>query len=183
MNEEFHVLKDMTHRLQSAGIDYMMTGSMALAVYATPRMTRDIDIVLHVSEHQADKLIELFEEDCYIDDQAVRDAINRKGMFNIIHNESIIKIDCIILKADEYSQVAFANRRDVDVEGVMISLIAPEDLIVTKLIWAKKSGSDIQIRDVHQMLTGNEKLDYDYLNRWARKTSVEKLLKEAADHE
>jgi hypothetical protein len=42
MNEEISILIDVTSRLEKAGIHYMMTGSMALAVYSTPRMTRDI---------------------------------------------------------------------------------------------------------------------------------------------
>jgi hypothetical protein len=182
MNEEFEVLRDITYRLHSGGIEYMMTGSMALAVYATPRMTRDIDLVLHVSEKNADVLIDLFKEDCYIDTHSVRDAIRDKGMFNIIHTESIVKIDCIVLKEDEYSQLAFSNRRTVDVEGVSISVIAPEDLILAKLLWEKKSGSGFQLRDVQQILAGAEKLDQDYLNTWAMKTSIHALLKKASEN-
>lgn len=182
MNEEFEVLKDITRRLHSAGIEYMMTGSMALAVYATPRMTRDIDIVLYISMQKAATLVNMFADDCYIDEQSVHVAIRDKGMFNIIHNESLMKIDCIVLKEDEYSQVSFTNRRNVHIEDAVISVIAPEDLILAKLIWAKKSGSELQLRDVHQMLTGVENLDHEYLHHWAKNTTVKKLLEKAAGH-
>ena len=46
MNEQLEFVKQIASRLDSAGIAYMLTGSMALAIYAVPRMTRDIDLVI-----------------------------------------------------------------------------------------------------------------------------------------
>jgi hypothetical protein len=46
MTEELRVLCDIVTRLETAGIDYMLTGSVALNSYAQPRMTRDIDLVV-----------------------------------------------------------------------------------------------------------------------------------------
>ena len=46
MTPELKTMRDMVERLESAGIDYMLTGSMALNCYATPRMTRDVDLVV-----------------------------------------------------------------------------------------------------------------------------------------
>jgi len=48
MQNELDVLRDVSRRLESAGIAYMLTGSMAMNYYAQPRMTRDIDLVLEV---------------------------------------------------------------------------------------------------------------------------------------
>ncbi len=45
VDEQLEFVKQIASRLASAEINYMMTGSMAMAVYATPRMTRDIDDV------------------------------------------------------------------------------------------------------------------------------------------
>ncbi len=46
MNSELEVLLDVVARLEDAGIDYMLTGSVAMSVYVEPRMTRDIDVVV-----------------------------------------------------------------------------------------------------------------------------------------
>ena len=84
MDEQLEFTKQIAVRLASVGIDYMLTGSMAMAVYATPRMTRDIDLVIAVARRDVDSLVRLFETDCYIDRGAVAEAIDGTGMFNII---------------------------------------------------------------------------------------------------
>src|SRR5262249_1373259 len=104
MNDELQVLRDVSDRLSSAGIEFMVTGSVAMNYYAEPRMTRDIDLVIALEEGDADGVVRLFEGDYYIDQQAVRRAISRHSLFNLIHNESIIKVDCIILKPQRYRQ-------------------------------------------------------------------------------
>lgn len=43
MDEQFEFLQLVVARLEAARIPYMLTGSLALAIYALPRMTRDID--------------------------------------------------------------------------------------------------------------------------------------------
>ena len=80
----------------------MLTGSMAMNYYAQPRMTRDIDLVVELASEQIDLLISLFETEYYVDRQAVARAIAERSMFNLIHNETIIKLDCIVLKRNQY---------------------------------------------------------------------------------
>lgn len=50
MSDELIILKSVMSRLEAAGIPYMLTGSMAANFYATPRMTRDIDVVIELRE-------------------------------------------------------------------------------------------------------------------------------------
>lgn len=63
MNDELDVLLSVTARLQAAGIVYMVTGSMAANFYATPRMTRDIDLVVELSDADIDRVVGLFHLD------------------------------------------------------------------------------------------------------------------------
>src|ERR1044072_5859668 len=104
MKTELDVLRDVTQRLESGGIAFMLTGSMAMNYYAQPRMTRDIDLVVELASDQIDVLISTFETDYYVDRHAVARAIAERSMFNLIHNETIIKLDCIVLKRHEYRQ-------------------------------------------------------------------------------
>ena len=178
MDEQLEFVKQISQRLHSAGLGYMMTGSMAMAVYATPRMTRDVDVVLECSDGDVDTIVGLFAPDCYIDRTAVAEAIASQGMFNIIHNDWIIKGDFIIRKDDPYRQAEFARRREIDVEGTPLSVVAPEDLILSKLKWAQESGSELQRRDVKEILDAEIALDRDYLKEWAESLGVSDLLKE-----
>ena len=145
----------------------MLTGSMAMAVYAPPRMTRDIDFVIECGPEDAERLAELFEPDSYADAGAIREAIARESMFNIIHTAWVIKADFIVRKDDEYRRGEFGRRRPVTVEESVIFVATPEDLILSKLAWARESESGLQQRDVRALIDNVANLDWDYLERWA----------------
>ncbi len=177
MNEQFDFIKIITSRLEEANIPYMMTGSMAMAIYAIPRMTRDIDIVLEIKISDIDKFVNLFKDDCYIDENSVKDAIFSHGMFNIIHNEWILKADFIVRKNNEYRENEFLRRRKIDLDEKEIYIVSPEDLILSKLLWDKQLSSEMQLRDVKMIIAGSEKLDWLYLEKWAKEIQVyEKLI-------
>lgn len=59
MSEQIEFVKEIARRLDSAAIEYMFTGSIAMVFYATPRMTRDIDLVVQLQPTDAQKLVEL----------------------------------------------------------------------------------------------------------------------------
>lgn len=73
-------------------------------------------------------------------------------MFNIIHNEKLVKVDFIIRKKSEYRKLEFGRRRKVTVAGAQFSLVSPEDLVISKLFWAKDSHSEVQFTDVRNIL-------------------------------
>ena len=176
MDEQLEFVKLIAARLGSAGIEYMMTGSMAMAVYATPRMTRDVDLVVDVDPTGADTIVALFESDCYIDRDAVVEAVSTRGMFNVIHNEWIIKADFIIRKAGPYRRAEFERRRQVEVQGTALNIVTPEDLILSKLDWAQQTGSELQRRDVREIIARVADLDWEYLTRWAAHLGLDAAL-------
>lgn len=182
MTEEIELIKTIACRLESAGIEYMMTGSMAQAMYSAPRMTRDIDLVVQTYPSDVDTLFNLFKSQFYIDKESVRKAILEHGMFNIIHNESVLKVDMIVLKDEAYRVEEFARKRRIDLEGTLIWVVAPEDLILSKLVWMKQSQSEIQARDVRLLLAHVKTLEMDYLAKWSRALGVYDLLEQAQTH-
>ena len=173
------ILKDCTERLEMLKIPYMLTGSMALIRYAMMRMTNDIDIVIEVSSSDAEKIIKTFEPDYYVPHGRVRDAVARKFMFNLLHQETLVKVDCVVRKDDEFQKIAFSNRRKINFSGFDLWIIAKEDLILSKLKWAKISRSEMQMRDVASIIRNgyNEK----YVKDWAEKLGVADLLQECRE--
>ncbi|MFN2578382.1 MAG: hypothetical protein ABR607_11905 [Pyrinomonadaceae bacterium] len=93
MQDELIVLRDVTSKLAQAGVEYTLTGSWALNYYAEPRMTRDIDIVIALEPKDANRLIELRAPEYYIPTDAARRAIADETVFNILHNQLIVKVD------------------------------------------------------------------------------------------
>lgn len=176
MKTELDVLREVSQRLESSGIEFMLTGSMAMNFYAQPRMTRDLDLVVKLAADQTDVLINLFGSDYYVDRQAVARAIAQRSMFNLIHNETLIKFDCIVLKNEEYRQEEFARRRKVVVGDFETWIVTREDLILSKLYWARDSRSELQFGDVKNLLS--PECDMSYLYSRAEGLGVKSLLEE-----
>lgn len=179
--DQLSVLKLVTARLDAAGISYMITGSIAAGHYAQPRMTRDLDLVVDLKPLDAARVVALFgaEFDCSLD--SIRGAIDRRGMFNLIHTAAIVKVDFVVRKNAPYRSEEFNRRRPVDIDGQTMWMVSPEDLVLSKLLWAKDSHSELQLRDVRQILMAQPALDRAYVDRWAHALGVEELLREVRD--
>lgn len=177
---ELEVLKTVTQRLDTAGIPYMVTGSMATNYYAVPRMTRDIDVVVGLSPPDADRLCNLFQDDVYVDRDAVRRSIEEKGMFNIIHKAFVIKVDFVVRRDTEYRREEFSRRRRVSVEGRALFMVAPEDLIISKLDRARDTRSELQLADVRNLLGWVADLDRTYLAHWTSRLGLDSLYDEVS---
>ena len=178
MSAELEVLKVVTGRLAGGGIPYMVTGSIATNFYAVPRMTRDIDIVVELAEEDTGRVVALFQDDFYIDGEAVELAVRAKTMFNMIQQALVMKVDMIVRKESEYRREEFARKRRVSVEGREFYIAAPEDLILSKLDWAKDTHSEVQLADVRNLLQTVQGLDTRYLRDWADRMGVGTLLTE-----
>jgi hypothetical protein len=178
VSEELEVLKTVGRRLDTLGIPYMITGSMAVNYYAVPRMTRDIDVVVELAGDDAERFCEAFGDDFYVDRDAVRRAIEERGLFNVIHGESVVKVDVVVRKESEYRRREFARRRRIRVGDDELSLVTPEDLIISKLDWARQSRSEIQLGDVRNVLASVPDLDQAYLAEWTGRLGLAALYDE-----
>ena len=178
MSEEQEVLTTVTGRLESAEIPYMVTGSMAANFYTVPRLTRDIDCVVELTDRDVDRVVELFGHDFYMDGESMRDAVRRRGMCNLIHTATVVKVDFVIRKDSAYRKEEFARRRRASMGSHSFFIVAPEDLVLSKLEWAKDSHSELQLNDVRNLLRNGPTLDMTYLMRWAVELGVDGLLAE-----
>ncbi len=178
MSEELAVLALVVSRLEELGIIYMLTGSLALSSYAVPRMTRDIDIVVEMRESEADDFCLSFEGDFYLDREAVREALTRKGTFNLINLPLAKKIDFMAFDGSPFVRRELERSRRVSLEGMEVSLISPEDLLLFKLLWAKKGGSELRIADARDLIECRPELDRLYLEEQADRLGVGDMLRE-----
>jgi hypothetical protein len=181
MSEELKVLKIVTCRLSEAEIPYMISGSIAANYYTVPRMTRDVDIVIELKEDAVDKFVTLFENDFYINKEMIENEVSRQGMFNLIYNRYVIKIDFIIKKSSEYRDAEFSNRKQVLIDQCPMWIVSPEDLVISKLFWAKESHSEMQLKDVANLMETVNNLDLKYIDNWVRALGLEQIYKEADD--
>lgn len=179
MENELDIVRDVSVRLDSAGIAYMLTGSMAMNYYAQPRMTRDIDVVVALNRGDAERIVSLFSPEYYVSREAVNSSIAHESLFNLIHQESVIKVDCIVQKQNEYRRAEFNRRQRIQIQDFATWIVSKEDLILSKLYWAKDSRSELQLRDVRNLVSTG--CDQTYIARWTAALEVDTLWKEVTE--
>lgn len=161
---ELDVLRDVSGRFETAGIAFMLTGSLAMNFYAIPRMTRDIDLVVQLPQLQPATIAALFEPDYYVSEEGIADALRHSSMFNLIHQGAVIKVDCIIRKSAPYRIEEFRRRRRLVVAGFETWIASKEDLILSKLVWFAETESERQLSDLRNLIpTG---FDARYVEYW-----------------
>jgi hypothetical protein len=172
------LLKRVVAALSAAGIDYMVTGSIASSIHGEPRLTHDIDLVVVMPPTAARALVEAFPPpDFYLSEEAILDALRHQSMFNLVSLNDGEKVDFWIKTDEPFDQSRFARKRAEQVLGLQLNVSAPEDTILAKLRWAKMSGgSEKQLTDalrVYEVQAAT--LDLDYLNHWAAQLGAEDL--------
>ena len=170
------VLRNITARLDRAGIAYMLTGSFASAYYGPLRSTQDIDLVIAATPTQLRVFVEALPADEYYADlDAALEALRRESMFNIIEQKSGWKIDLIIRKSRSFSQEEFGRRQRLHVQGVSLFVASAEDVVIAKLEWAKLAESLRQIEDAAGILRIRRgSLDLAYLEKWIPQLALTK---------
>ena len=89
MQNELDIVRDVSQRLDGAGIGYMLTGSMAMNYYAQPRMTRDIDVVVALQREDGERVVMLFSPDYYVSREAVDSSIAHQSQTERVSSQRI----------------------------------------------------------------------------------------------
>lgn len=164
--------------LHAQGVPYMITGSFASSFQGAPRATHDIDLVIAIAPDRVPALLHAFPPpDYYLDEHAVRDAVARRDMFNLLQVTTGDKVDFWLVTDDPFDQSRFARRQPAVAMGMNLFFSAPEDTILQKLKWAEMSGgSEKQFVDALRVYElQRPRLDLGYVNLWAARLGVEHL--------
>ena len=168
------VLEAVSRVLNGLGISYLVGGSIASSHYGIPRSTLDIDLVADLAPLDAEPLAVELGGDFFVDEVMILEAIEARRSFNIIHRESMFKVDVFVLKDDEWSAVEIERARSETITGaqgpVEVRFASAEDTLLHKLVWFKLGGetSDRQWGDVEGLMkVYGPRLDNPYLDRWA----------------
>lgn len=179
-------LDGMVAAFEALGVSYLVAGSVASMAYGVMRTTLDVDVVADLREEHIRPLAAALADAYYADVEMIGDAVRERASFNLIHLETMFKVDVFVLKRDAYDQQAFARalrRRLEDAPGgPEVSVEAPEDVILNKLRWYDLGGrvSERQWGDLIGVLRVNASdLDHAYLQRWARSLGLAELLMRA----
>ncbi|MEN6500094.1 MAG: hypothetical protein ABFC65_06120 [Rectinema sp.] len=181
-NEPVEVTLKVTEVFEKLGVPYLIGGSLASTLYGMVRTTQDSDIVAEIRIEHLQPFVAALQDEFYVDDEIIAESIQRHSSFNIIHRETMFKVDVFIPRPRPFlqSQLARAQRQTFTFETeVSAKFASPEDTILSKLEWYRMGGevSDRQWRDVLGVLkTRAGELDLDYLRKWAGELKIDDLL-------
>ena len=152
-NEPIEVTLKVTDVFEKLGIPYLIAGSLASTLYGMVRTTQDSDIVVEMRLEHLQAFVSDLQDEFYIDEEMIAESIQRNSSFNIIHRETMFKVDVFIPRPRPFlqAQLERAQRQTFSLETEMSAKFAsPEDTILSKLEWYRMGGevSDRQWRDI-----------------------------------
>jgi hypothetical protein len=184
-NEPIEVTLLVTGVFEKLCVPYLIGGSLASTLYGMVRTTQDSDIIAQMRPEHIQSFVSALDSEFYVDQEMIAESVQRHSSFNIIHRETMFKVDVFIPSPRPFlrSQLSRAQVQTFTFESQMSARFAsPEDTILSKLEWYRMGGevSDRQWRDVLGVLkTRSGGLDLDYLREWAADLKVSDLLDRA----
>jgi hypothetical protein len=184
-NEPVEVTLKVTGVFEKLAIPYLISGSLASTLHGMVRTTQDADIVVEMCPVHIRPFVSALEDEFYIDEEMIAEAIQHNSSFNIIHRDTMFKVDVFIPCPRPFlrSQLARAQKQTFIFETeVSAKFASPEDTILSKLEWYRMGGevSDRQWRDILGVLkTQAGGIDLEYLRDWAKELKVTDLLERA----
>jgi len=171
--------------LEELDVPYLVGGSLASSLHGIPRATQDADLLADLESDQVSELVARLQGSFYIDARAVDEAVRSRSSFNVIHLETMFKVDVFVAKKDPATRTELARRQRYVLDEAKqqeVVVASAEDIVVQKLLWYKMGGevSDRQWNDVLGVLkVQGSRLEQVYLRDTARQLGVEALLERA----
>jgi hypothetical protein len=185
VDEILEITLRVTGVCEHLGVPYAVVGSLASSLHGIPRATLDVDIVASLTLAHASAFADALRGEFYLDDNVIRDAIEQRRSFNVVHLRSYFKADVFIPKDDESSRLEMARRQRFVIEETPrreIVVASPEDTVAQKLYWYALGNrvSERQWSDALGVLrVAGRTLDLVYLRSMSAMLGVDELFDEA----
>jgi hypothetical protein len=183
-HDVIEALTPLVEAFERLGIVYYIGGSVSSSLHGMARRTQDVDLIADLKPNQVRLLARALQSEYYLDEQAWQDAVRRGLPYNVIHLNTMMKVDLIPLKQRAYSreEARRAQTQILEAGTRPVRVASAEDAILTKLEWFVMGGgsSGRQWNDILGILKRQGvALDPGYLARWADALGVRDQLERA----
>jgi hypothetical protein len=185
LTEPVEATLSVVSAFEALDIPYFICGSLATAIHGVARATMDVDLVAEIHPDQVTPFVGALGDAFYADKEMIQGAIQQGISFNLIHKETMFKVDIFPFKDQDFDRIQMKRRTAYPLadDPVRMAFVAsPEDNILAKLAWYRSGGevSDRQWQDICNVIQiQGDRLDQAYLQFWAAQLQVTDLLQRA----
>jgi hypothetical protein len=148
--------------LDSAKIPHAIGGALALAYYATPRATIDIDLNVFVAAEQWRSVLEVLASIGITTGDVDPVAVERDGQCRLWWGDNAVDL---FFSYDPIHEEMRREVRRAPFAGTTIPILAPEHLAVCKAMFDRRKDW----LDIEQMLIASDEVDVAEVERWLEK--------------
>jgi predicted nucleotidyltransferase len=166
--------------LSSSNGGFALIGAWARNAWAPPRATTDLDLVVRADLDTLRMLTEALERRRY---HAVRsqrvDSADDLPDIEIFRtaDEDLRQVDLLLAKTDFEAQ-ALARAVLVDISGLKVPVVTPEDLVVYKLLAHRTRDRDDVRAVIRTQMRTTRPFDWNHVERWSAFWGIEERARE-----
>ncbi len=133
--------------MQERKLRWYLFGAQAAIVWGSPRLSADVDVTADIRAEALDEYIVAMKGQGFDLVFSDADFVERTRVLPFLHRASRMPLDVVLAGPgleDEFLERAIS----VDVEGTLVPVISPEDLIATKIL----AGRPKDVEDIRGVL-------------------------------
>lgn len=142
------LLRDLAAVLRRRRLRWYVFGAQAASFYGRPRRTEDVDVTVRVPDGRLRSLLSALADATFLPRVPDAEAFAaRTRVIPFVHRRTSMPLDLVLAAAGLEQQLLDRAVR-VDLGGVRVPILSPEDVIITKLL----AGRPQDLLDVRGLL-------------------------------
>lgn len=151
--------------LVEAQVPHALCGGLAANLYRDEvRATADVDLAIVVAPAKTVRIVQLLEQKGW-----KVEPYWRHGEQLRLSRPDLPRVDCIMATTD-FERSAIERSIDANVEGDVVAVLTPEDLIVFKLVAGRARDYEAVAAIINTL---GERIDTEYVKGWLEQFGIE----------
>ncbi len=131
-------------------VQYLVIGGYAVSIHGYPRATKDLDVCIKISDHNAEKMVEVLNEFGFGSLKLAKEDFLKNDFITQLGHEPV-RIDILNDLNGVTFDEAWEKRKEILYEDVLVNFIGYNDLLKVKAV----SGRVQDIADIKKLKERN----------------------------